>query len=282
MHPELQEHPFAPVWGFVVRAIPAAAAPLPKSAWQDLRDEISLGTFYFSPCEDLGSSTSWEQRMVGMGEGMVPLLEAGAVWGQTEGQCPVGSGWQLLSWTTRALCLQCPGPHAQITKRKVWFFPFFPGHLWELDRSPTFPLVLPEPFRLCRVGFGHGQTSPHHPWGALSCFLNHGIMELLWLERPPRSALDPVPTNPCPQVPHLLSLRILPGTGPPPLLWAGVPGLDSLFHGDIVSNPQSLWRAERGRAPVGSAGIPAEGHSWGWWIPGAATHPDASQREIWL
>lgn len=57
---------------------------------RNFRDGISLGLFF--SCEGLGSCTSREQRMVGVGEGMVPLLEAGAARGQTEGQFPVGSG----------------------------------------------------------------------------------------------------------------------------------------------------------------------------------------------
>lgn len=160
----------------------------------------------FFPCEDLGSPTSWEQRVVGMGEGMVPLLEAGAVWGQTEGQFPGGSGWQLLSWRTRALCLQPPGPHAQITRKKVYFSHFFLAACGNWIHLPLFPLCYQNLSSWAERVFGHGQTSPQRPWGASSCFLSHGIMELLCLERPPGSTLGPMPTNPCPQVPHPLSL----------------------------------------------------------------------------
>lgn len=161
---------------------------------------------WFFPCEDLGSPTSWEQRVVGMGEGMVPLLEAGAVWGQTEGQFPVGSGWQLLSWRTRALYLQPPGPHAQITRKKVYFSHFFLAACGNWIHLPLFPLCYQNLSGWAERVFAHGQTSPQRPWGASSCFLSHGIMELLCLERPPGSTLGPMPTNPCPRVPHPLSL----------------------------------------------------------------------------
>lgn len=182
-----------------------AAAPLPKSVQQEERQGWDIWVWFF-PCEDLGSPTSWEQRVVGMGEGMVPLLEAGAVWGQTEGQFPRGSGWQLLSWRTRALCLQPPGPHAQITRKKVYFSHFFLAACGNWIHLPLFPLCYQNLSGWAERVFGRGQTSPQRPWGASSCFLSHGIMELLCLERPPGSTLGPMPTNPCPRVPRPLSL----------------------------------------------------------------------------
>lgn len=71
LHLELQEHPFASAWGFVVRAIPACSGSSPKICVA--AGTLGLGDLwvcFFFPCEDLGSSTSWEQRMVRVGEGM--------------------------------------------------------------------------------------------------------------------------------------------------------------------------------------------------------------------
>lgn len=66
-------------------------------------------------------------------------------------------------------------------QEKSLFLPFFPGRLWELDPSPTFPLVLPEPFQLGRAGVW---PWPNLTTASLGCLVllpkswNHGIVVL--------------------------------------------------------------------------------------------------------
>lgn len=152
----------------------------------------------------------------------------------------------LVPAASRATC-----PNHQ---EKGLFLPFFPGCLWELDPSPTFPLVLPEPFQLGRAGVW---PWPNLTTASLGCLVllpkswNHGIV----LGKASRINLGPDAHKP-----------MSPGATSPLPLNASRDGasctalLDSLFHGDIFPNPQCCSTAQQGAE--GLSPSPAPGQRW--------------------